>query len=160
MKELVKSYDTIRNQPTLQGGSKQSLSIKIKALIVFMVSIFFVASISLVVVIYKSQQLGQTQTKDEGELILDMNKNELKAFTTMAEKAIGAFYDASSEKNIAQKIKTDAMILKKTLDDIYTNNKNKLSTDELRTMLLALINGYRYNNDVGYFYAYNIIGCR
>lgn len=158
MKELVKSYDTIRNQPTLQGGSMQSLSIKIKALIVFMVSIFFVASISLVVVIYKSQQLGQTQTKDEGELILDMNKNELKAFTTMAEKAIGAFYDASSEKNIAQKIKTDAMILKKTLDDIYTNNKNKLSTDELRTMLLALINGYRYNNDVGYFYAYNMEG--
>ena len=47
----------------------QSLSIKIKALIVFMVSIFFVASISLVVVIKKSQQLGQTQTKDEGELI-------------------------------------------------------------------------------------------
>lgn len=137
----------------------QALSIKIKALIVFMVSIFFVASISLVVVIYKSHQLGQTQTKDEGELILEINKNELKAFTTMAEKAIGSFYEASSsEANIAQKIKADAMILKKTLDDIYANSKDKLSKDELRTMLLALINGYRYNNDVGYFYAYNMEG--
>jgi len=136
-----------------------TLSIKIKALIVFIVSIFFVASISLAVVIYKSHQLGQTQTKDESELILDINKNELKAFTTMAEKAIGAFYEASSsEANIAQKIKADAMILKKTLDDIYTNNKDKLSKDELHTMLFALINGYRYNNDVGYFYAYNLEG--
>jgi len=124
-----------------------------------MVSIVFVASISLVVVVYKSQQLGQTQTKDEGELILEINKNELKAFTTMAEKAIASFYEASSsESNIAQKIKADAMILKKTLDDIYTNNKDKLSKDELQTMLLALINGYRYNNDVGYFYAYDMEG--
>jgi methyl-accepting chemotaxis protein len=124
-----------------------------------MVSIFFVASISLMVVIYKSQQLGQTQTKDEAELILDINKNQLKAYTTMAEKAIHSFYEASSsEANIAQNIKADAMILKKTLDDIYANNKEKLSKDELRSMLLALINGYRYNNDVGYFYAYNLEG--
>jgi len=137
----------------------QALSIKIKALVVFVISIFFVASISLIVVIYKSNQLGKVQTKNESELILDMNKNELKAYTMMAEKAISAFYEASSsEANIAQIIKADAMILKKTLDDIYTNNKDKLSKDELRTMLLALINGYRYNNDVGYFYAYNLEG--
>ena len=133
-----------------------ALSIKIKALIVFMVSIFFVASVSLIVVIYKSHQLGQTQTQNEGELILDMNKNELKAYTMMAEKAINTFYEASSsEANIAQKIKVDAMSLKKTLDDVYQNNKDKLSQAELRTMLLGLINGYRYNNDIGYFYAYN-----
>ncbi len=88
-----------------------------------------------------------------------MNQNELKTHTYMAEKAINAFYEASSsEANIAQNIKADALILKKTLDDIYTNNKDRLSKDELRTMLLALINGYRYNNDVGYFYAYNLEG--
>ncbi|WP_318526702.1 methyl-accepting chemotaxis protein [Sulfurospirillum oryzae] len=136
-----------------------SLSIKVKALVVFIVSIFFVASVSLVVVIYKSNQLGQTQTKNEGELILDMNKNELKAYTMMAEKAINTFYEASSsETNIAQKIKSDAMSLKKILDDVYQSNKDKLSQAELRTMLLGIINGYRYNNDVGYFYAYNLEG--
>lgn len=116
-----------------------TLSIKIKALIAFMVAIFFVASVSLIVVIYKSNQLGQTQTKDESELILEMNKNELKAYTMMAEKAINTFYEASSsEANIAQKIKADAMSLKKTLDDVYQNNKDKLSQAELRTMLLGL----------------------
>ena len=135
----------------------QALSIKVKALVIFIVSITLVAALSLVVVIYKSYQLASKQSSDQKELILSMNQNELKTHTYMAEKAINAFYEASSsEANIAQNIKADALILKKTLDDIYTNNKDRLSKDELRTMLLALINGYRYNNDVGYFYAYNL----
>jgi methyl-accepting chemotaxis protein len=137
----------------------QALSIKVKALVIFIVSITLVAALSLVVVIYKSYQLASKQSSDQKELILSMNQNELKTHTYMAEKAINAFYEASSsEANIAQNIKADALILKKTLDDIYTNNKDRLSKDELRTMLLALINGYRYNNDVGYFYAYNLEG--
>ena len=137
----------------------QALSIKVKALVIFIVSITLVAALSLVVVIYKSYQLASKQSSDQKELILSMNQNELKTHTYMAEKAINAFYEASSsEANIAQNIKADALILKKTLDDIYANNKDRLSKDELRTMLLALINGYRYNNDVGYFYAYNLEG--
>lgn len=137
----------------------QALSIKVKALVIFIVSITLVAALSLVVVIYKSYQLASKQSSDQKELILSMNQNELKTHTYMTEKAINAFYEASSsEANIAQNIKADALILKKTLDDIYTNNKDRLSKDELRTMLLALINGYRYNNDVGYFYAYNLEG--
>jgi methyl-accepting chemotaxis protein len=137
----------------------QALSIKVKALVIFIVSITLVAALSLVVVIYKSYQLASKQSSDQKELILSMNQNELKTHTYMAEKAINAFYEASSsEANIAQNIKADALILKKTLDDIYTNNKDRLSKDELRTMLLDLINGYRYNNDVGYFYAYNLEG--
>jgi len=108
---------------------------------------------------YKSNELKIAQTKDTEELILDLSKNELKAYTRMAENAISTFYEASSsEANIAQNIKTDAMSLKKTLDDIYQNNKDKLSSLELRTMLLSLINGYRYNNDIGYFYAYTTEG--
>ena len=137
----------------------QALSIKVKALVIFIVSITLVAALLLVVVIYKSYQLASKQSSDQKELILSMNQNELKTHTYMAEKAINAFYEASSsEANIAQNIKADALILKKTLDDIYANNKDRLSKDELRTMLLALINGYRYNNDVGYFYAYNLEG--
>ena len=137
----------------------QTLSIKIKALLLFTITIFFVAGISLLVMVYKSNALGEMQTKDTEELILDMNKNELKAYTSMAENAISSFYEASSsEANIAQHIKADAMSLKKTLDDVYQNNKDKLSNAELRTLLLGLINGYRYNNDVGYFYAYNTEG--
>lgn len=77
----------------------------------------------------------------------------------MAEKAIDAFYKASSsQEQIAAKIKNDALTFKKILDDMYKNNRDKLSKEELRTMLLSLIEGYRYNNDVGYFYAYTTEG--
>ncbi|QIR75811.1 methyl-accepting chemotaxis protein [Sulfurospirillum diekertiae] len=135
------------------------LSIKIKALLLFTLTIFFVAGTSLLVMAYKSNELRKAQTKDTEELILDLSKNELKAYTRMAENAISTFYEASSsEANIAQNITSDAMSLKKTLDDVYQNNKDKLSSNELRTMLLSLINGYRYNNDIGYFYAYTTEG--
>ena len=136
-----------------------NLSIKIKALLLFTLTIFFVAGTSLLVMAYKSNELRKAQTKDTEELILDLSKNELKAYTRMAENAISTFYEASSsEANIAQNIKSDAMSLKKTLDDVYQNNQDKLSSAELRTMLLSLINGYRYNNDIGYFYAYTTEG--
>lgn len=137
----------------------QNLSIKIKALLLLTLTIFFIVGTSLLVMAYKSNELKIAQTKDTEELILDLSKNELKAYTRMAENAISTFYEASSsEANIAQNIKTDAMSLKKTLDDIYQNNKDKLSSLELKTMLLSLINGYRYNNDIGYFYAYTTEG--
>jgi methyl-accepting chemotaxis protein len=137
----------------------QTISIKAKALILFIVSMFVVASISLIIVVYKSKALGQAQISDEKQLLLEMNYDELKAYTMMAEKAIGAFYEASSsDANIVQNIKADAMSLKKTLDNVYENNKEKLSKEEIRSMLLGLLNGYRYNNDVGYFYAYTTEG--
>ncbi|WP_024955095.1 methyl-accepting chemotaxis protein [Sulfurospirillum arcachonense] len=136
-----------------------SLSIKIKALIIFLISIFFVAGTSLIVVIYKTNQLGQTQIKDEKQLIVDMSKNELKSYTIMAEKAISVLYEASaSEKNIAQQVKNDALKFKKILDDVYSVNKDTLSQEELKMLLFSLINGYRYNKGIGYFYAYDMNG--
>ena len=132
-----------------------ALSIRVKTLMLFIAGIFFVAASSLCVTIYKSHALAQAQVADEQELILETNRNELKAYTMMAEKAIDAFYKASSsQEQIAAKIKNDALTFKKILDDMYKNNRDKLSKEELRTMLLSLIEGYRYNNDVGYFYAY------
>ena len=79
----------------------QALSIKVKALVIFIVSITLVAALSLVVVIYKSYQLASKQSSDQKELILSMNQNELKTHTYMAEKAINAFYEASSSEAIS-----------------------------------------------------------
>ncbi|MCD8544367.1 MAG: methyl-accepting chemotaxis protein [Sulfurospirillum cavolei] len=136
-----------------------ALSIRVKTLMLFIAGIFFVVASSLCVTIYKSNALAKAQVADEQELILETNRNELKAYTMMAEKAIDAFYKASSsQEHIAAKIKNDALTFKKILDDMYKNNRDKLSKEELRTMLLSLIEGYRYNNDVGYFYAYTTEG--
>jgi len=137
----------------------KTLNIKLKTLILFITAIFVVAGVSLCVTIYKANILAETQMNDQAVLILDTNKNELKAYTMMAEKAIHSFYKASSsQEQIAESIKNDALIFKKILDNVYTTNKDKLSKEELRSMLLNLINAYRYNNDIGYFYAYSMEG--
>ena len=136
-----------------------AVSIKIKTLVLFIMSILLVAGVSLLITRYETSSFGEVQLQDEETLIMDYNKNELKAYTLMAEKAIYSFYEASSsQEQIAQAIKNDALVFKKILDNVYNTNKDKLSKEELRSMLLNLINAYRYNNDIGYFYAYNMEG--
>ncbi|ACZ13153.1 methyl-accepting chemotaxis protein [Sulfurospirillum deleyianum] len=132
----------------------QGISIKIKTLILFIVSLGVLTLISLGIIFYKSNTLVQTQINDERELILEMHKNELKAHTMMAEKAIASFYKMTLDENIAHKIKEDALEFQKIIEDIYAKNKDKLSKEELRTLIYSVTNGYRYNNDIGYFYAY------
>ena len=131
-----------------------TLSIKIKTLVLFIVAICFVAGTSLLVTAYQTSTLGDAQVADERALILEMNQNELKAYTLMAEKAIAAFYELTLDQNIAQKVKEDALVFKKMIEDIYTINKDKLTHEELKTLIYSVTNGYRYNNDIGYFYAY------
>ena len=58
------------------------------------------------------------------------------------------------DQNIGLKVKEDALVFKKMIEDIYNINKDKLSKEELRTLIYSVTNGYRYNNDIGYFYAY------
>jgi len=132
----------------------QNLSIKLKTLLLFILSVATVASVSLAITVYQSNELGEIQARDGGALILENNKEALKAYTLMAEKAISAFYELTLEKNIGQKVKEDALVFKKMIEDIYNINKDKLSKEELRELIFSVTNGYRYNNDVGYFYAY------
>ena len=135
-----------------------NISLKIKTLILFIVSICVVAGVSLVITTYQSKELGSIQVNDEEQLILEYSRNELKAYTLMAEKAISAFYDLTLDKNIGEKVKEDALSFKKMIEDIYNLNKDKLTKEELKNLILNVTNGYRYNNDVGYFYAYTIEG--
>jgi methyl-accepting chemotaxis protein len=135
-----------------------ALSLKIKTLIFFMVAICCVTATLLVVTTYQANKLGNVQIADERDLILEMNRNELKAYTMMAEKAISAFYELTLEQNIDKKVKEDAMTFKKMIEDIYKINKDKLSAEELKNLIYSVANGYRYNNDIGYFYAYTLEG--
>lgn len=89
------------------------LSIKIKTLILFMAAIALVATTSLVVTTFQTNELGDIQLQDEEKLILEQSRHELKAYTMMAEKAISAFYEMSLDKNIGQKVKDDALVFKK-----------------------------------------------
>ncbi|MDD2384245.1 MAG: methyl-accepting chemotaxis protein [Sulfurospirillaceae bacterium] len=131
-----------------------TLSIKIKTLILFIVSIMLVSGVSLLITNYETSTFGEVQLQDEETLIMDNSKKELKAYTLMAEKAISTFYEMTLDKNIGQKVKDDALAFKKIIDDVYTTNKDKLSKDELRALIFSVANGYRYNNGIGYFFGY------
>lgn len=131
-----------------------ALSIKIKTLVLFIVSIVLVSGVSLLITNYEASSFGKVQLQDEETLIMDYSKKELKAYTLMAEKAISTFYEMTLDKNIGQKVKDDALAFKKIIDDVYTTNKDKLSKDELRALIFSVANGYRYNNGIGYFFGY------
>ena len=131
-----------------------ALNIKLKTLALFIISIIIVAGTSLVITAFQSKDLGNEQLKNQKEFIIETNKNELKAYTMMAEKAISSFYELTLDKNMGLKVKEDATVFKKMIEDIYTANKDKLSQEEIKTLIFSVANGYRYNNDVGYFYAY------
>lgn len=131
-----------------------TLSIKIKTLLLFILSIVFIATASLLVTSYEARKLGETQIKEERALIMEMSQNELKAYTMMAEKAIALFYEQTLDVNIANKIKEDALVFKKMVEEVYANNKDELTKEELKTLIFSMTNSYRYNHDVGYFYAY------
>lgn len=83
----------------------QGLSLKIKALVLFVMGIGMLTLTSLGVTYYQSKALVSVQTNDERELILEMNKNELKAFTMMAQSAIEELYTKSLEANLDAKTK-------------------------------------------------------
>ena len=91
----------------------QNLSIKLKTLLLFILSVAAVASVSLAITVYQSNELGEIQAKDGGALILENNKEALKAYTLMAEKAISAFYELTLEQILVKKSKKMRLYLKK-----------------------------------------------
>ena len=76
------------------------LSLKLKAMILFLSGIALLTITSLAVTIYESKSLIKEQIKDEKELILEMNKKELKAYTQMAETSIVHLYQRSLDPSL------------------------------------------------------------
>ena len=107
----------------------RGISIKIKALILFIIGIALLTLTSLGVTLYESKSLIKTQVNDERELILEMNKNELKAYNRMAETAIANLYKSSLDPAIDKKTK-----------------------EEYQNEAIKILEKLRYADD-GYFYA-------
>ncbi|MBN1839295.1 MAG: cache domain-containing protein [Campylobacterales bacterium] len=112
----------------------QGLSLKIKALVLFIIGIGMLTLTSLGVTYYQSKSLVSVQTNDERELILEMTKNELKAFTMMAQSGIEELYKKSLDSTIDTKTK-----------EAYQNEAIKR------------LEQLRYAED-GYFFAYKKSG--
>ena len=82
-----------------------NLSIKLKALILFLGGICLLSITSLSVTMYESKSLIEEQINDERSFILEMNQDELKAYTLMAETSIMHLYQQSLDPSIDQHTK-------------------------------------------------------
>ncbi len=134
-------------------------SIKSKTVLFFLLSIILVIGISLIVVVKEIQKSGEQRISHNRELLLKLSKNELKNNTMLAQKAIEKFYNQSLDKNIANKLKIDALQFKNLIQSIYNKNKDLLTDQEMRKLILEeVLPSYRYNNGIGYFFAYNMKG--
>lgn len=98
-------------------------SLKIRILLVFIVSISVMASIFFIIVVRGTYDLGATQMSDQEELIKTLNKQEVKNYLQIAQEAVKASYDKTSDAKIVEKIKEDALMFEELLTFIYQEKK-------------------------------------
>lgn len=129
-------------------------SLKVRILLVFVLSISIIALIFFTLMIRGTYNLGSSQMKSQEELIKNLNKQEVKNYLQIAQEAVKASYDKTSDSNIVYKIKQDALAFEDVLTSIYEKKKDQLDERALKELLVNVIQGYRYNGGAGYFFAY------
>ena len=129
-------------------------SLKMRILMVFVISIGVMALIFLTMVVRGMYGLGNTQMQDQSELITNLNKQEVKNYLQIAQEAVKASYEKTRDDNIGDMIKEDAVMFEEVLMSIYNDKKGSMSEKELKELLVNVIQSYRYNNGAGYFFAY------
>ena len=129
-------------------------SLKVRILLVFVLSISIIALIFFILMIRGTYNLGSSQIQSQEELIKNLNKQEVKNYLQIAQEAVKASYDKTSDANIVYKIKQDALAFEEVLTSIYEKKKDQLDEKALKDLLVNIIQGYRYNGGAGYFFAY------
>ena len=133
-------------------------SLKMRILLVLVVSIGVMAFIFLTMVIRGMYGLGNDQMKDQTALIRSLNQQEVQNYLQIAQEAVKAYYDKTRDDRIVEKVKEEASRFEDILEAIYNDKKGTMSEKELRELLVHIIQGYRYNKGAGYFYAYELDG--
>ena len=129
-------------------------SLKMRILLVFVISISIMALIFFSIVVRGTYLLGKSQMSSQSELIKNLNKQEVKNYLQIAQEAVKASYDKTKEENIVHKIKYDAIAFEEILTSMYETKKNSMDEKALKELLVHVIQGYRYNQGTGYFFAY------
>jgi len=129
-------------------------SLKLRILLVFVISIGVMALIFLTMTVRGMYGLGNTQIQDQSDLITNLNHQEVKNYLQIAQDAVKNSYEKTKDENIVDKIKEDAMMFEDVLEAIYEDKRESMGEKELRELLIHIIQGYRYNKGAGYFFAY------
>ncbi len=86
------------------------------------------------------------------KISLERYKTQLINLTDVTWSVIKAKYDQSKPDNIGIVLKNRTRELENMVYDIYNQNKDKLSKEELKNRIIQFIKNYRYDNGIGYFW--------
>ena len=135
-------------------------SIKNKLLMLIIGIIIVVASIISVEAIYSLNQLSKDNIDAYKKTAYEEEEKKLKTYTEFAIKIAQDYYDQSSLEMVKENVKIDLEGQSNNLLNLLNNLYNKLNgtmqEDELKKLLLQVINGSRYGkNNAGYFFTHN-----
>ena len=122
------------------------------------VTLLIIISLALTALITTSITIGLMISKTDDKLdsfraTMTQNKiNSLKANISIAKNAIASFYENSKEQNIANDLKNISLEFSETLNRFYETNKNNFSEDEMKQRVIEMVNAFRYDNGLGYFW--------
>ena len=122
------------------------------------VTILIIGALALASIITSATTIGLMISKTDTRLesfkeTLTQNKiNSLKANISIAKNAIASFYENSKEENIANELKDISLEFKDTLNRYYQNNKDGFTEDEMKKKITDVVNAFRYDNGLGYFW--------
>jgi methyl-accepting chemotaxis protein len=122
------------------------------------VTMLIIGALTLASIITSATTIGLMISKTDDRLAefresMTQNKiKSLKANISIAKNAIASFYKSSKEENIANTLKDISLEFKKTLNRYYQSNKDNFSEEEMKKRIIAMVNAFRYDNGLGYFW--------
>ncbi|MGP2656295.1 methyl-accepting chemotaxis protein [Malaciobacter sp. WC5094] len=124
----------------------KNLSIKNKILTIVTISIVSTFLISLIIINLESKNLAQNQKNDFTKIIYDTAKEELNAYSQLAESSIKYYLDKSTQNSIINEIEDDKNKAINVIKELNIERNNYTSTE-----IISILEKYISNEKDIYF---------
>jgi methyl-accepting chemotaxis protein len=133
----------------------KNMTIKIKLLILVIATIFTISVIIGAEAIYNINAVSKTSIEQYREEAYKNKEVELKNYVSMAIKTIASYNERTEptkiKKEVSSYLKEQTSFIFSIIEKEYENNKDKMSTDELKIRIKNIVSASRYGEN-GYFW--------
>jgi len=95
---------------------------------------------------------GQLRVNEFERTLMARKQAELESISELAHRATKCYYEESLTKNIGIALKSRALEFKDTLQRYYDLHASSYPKDTISSLLIDLVNSYRFDNGIGYFW--------
>jgi len=106
---------------------------------------------------YTQQQENISEVKKYEQTLMDIEKNRLKEKVENFAQFI-RYYDSKSSTKIKKDAKSIVSLAVNIANNIYHNNKDKLTTQELQQLLISTLSNIKFEGDLGYMFVLDLKG--